>query len=166
VTLPKVGAPPLVIPDAQTVVTLDDDSFALIPPSAFASSTTVPTELPAGLTVDANAPYAGLYYSNTGSRTAYLQDLGTTSGAITVQAAFVAADAALTSAAVGALTTTQTAGSSYTSNEQAMLNAAKADLASIRTVVNQLVTDITSLRTAFNAELAALQVTGGPQKSS
>jgi hypothetical protein len=153
VTFFIADGPPLSIADAQTTVTLDDISFSHIPQSAFASSTTVPTELTADKTDNVNAPYQGLYYSNTGSRTAFLQDLGTTTGAVSVQANFVAADTGLTSsqnatAAAVDLTTTE-----------ALANALKANY-------NQLQVDVANLRTAFNAELAALQTAGGPQKSS
>jgi hypothetical protein len=40
-----------------------------------------------------------------------------------------------------ALTTTQTAGGAYTANEQAMLNAVKADLAALRTTLDNVMTN-------------------------
>lgn len=162
VTLWMSEGPPLQIPDAQTTVTLDDISFGRIPSSAFASSTTVPTELTADKTDNANAPYAGLYYSNTGSRTAYLQDLGATSGAISVQANFVAADTALTAATVSTANAATQTGSYVQADVQTI--AALAN--SLKTQYNALLADVTALRTTVNAELAALQTAGGPQKSS
>jgi hypothetical protein len=161
VTIYSAIGTPLVISDAGTTVTLDDASYQHIPQSAFVTSNAVPQELTADKTDNANAPYQGLYYSNTGSRTAYLQDLGpvgsSSSDQVSTQAAYVAADPALTSSAPAALTTTQTAGSSYTSNEQAMLNALKADLTALRTTLMQTQADLATLRTQFNAELSALQ---------
>lgn len=155
-------SPPLSVADAQTTVTLDDTSFSHIPASAFASSTTVPTELGASQTGNANAPYAGLYYSNTGSRTAYLQDLGTTTGAVSVQANFVAADTSLTAATVATANAATQTGSYVQADVQTITALAN----SLKTQYNALLVDVTNLRTQFNAELTALQTAGGPQKSS
>lgn len=162
VTIWMSEGPPLQIPDAQTTITLDDISFGRIPSSAFASSTTVPTELTADKSDDANAPYQGLYYSNTGSRTAYLQDLGTTSGAISVQANFVAADAALTAVTVATANAATQTGSYVQADVQTIATLAN----SLKTQLNALLVDVTAIRTTLNAELTALQTTGGPQKSS
>lgn len=49
-------------------------------------------------------------------------------------------DQAAVVAAPAALTTTQTAGASYTATEQAMLNALKADVTALRTTVANLLT--------------------------
>lgn len=151
VTIAVVGAPPLSIPTAQTTVTLDDVSFSLIPASAFASSTTSPTEITGG--VQPNTPYQGLYYSNTGSHSAYLQDLGTTTGAVSTQANFVSQDAAMTASVVSTANATDLASS------EALANA-------LKTAFNLLLADVTALRTTVNNELTALQTAGGPQKSS
>lgn len=162
VTIWMSEGPPLQIQDAQTTVTLDDVSFGHIPQSAFATSTTVPVELTADKTTDANAPYAGLYYSNTGSRTAFLQDLGTTTGAVSVQANFVAADAALTAASVSAAAAATQTSSYVQADVQTIATLAN----SLKTQYNALLADVTAIRTTLNAELTALQTAGGPQKSS
>lgn len=172
----------MTIPNSQTVVTLDDVSFSAIPASAFASSTTVPTEITSGQ--QANTPYSGLYYSNTGSRSAYLQDLGSTTGAVSTQANFVSQETALTSAAPPALTSSQVATAnantqtaSYVQADAQSIatlanalkvayNLLQADLVAIRAndVLQQA--DLANTRTVLNAELTALQTAGGPQKSS
>lgn len=189
VELPEVG----LITTVNTIVTLSDQGFATISPTAFISD-------------PPNAPNP------------ILQDLGVVggSGPVTVQAAFVAAPAALTSAQDGALTSSQnsttnaTATSSQNSTTNAATqtgsyvqadvqtiatlanalktsyNAAQSDLATAVTLVNALKTsynalqtDVVALRTAYNAaqadiaalrttlaaELTALQVAGGPQSN-
>ena len=70
--------------------------------------------------------------------------VGSANDAVVVQAPVVAAPAALT--------TTQTADGTYDANEQAMLNALKADMTALRTTVANLLT--------------ALKTPGGPMAAS
>lgn len=83
-------------------------------------------------------------------------------GAVTVQANFVAQAAALTSAQnATAAAATQT--SSYVQADvQTIATLANA----LKTSYNQLQTDVAALQSKINAELTALQVANGPQKSS
>lgn len=106
-----------------------------------------------------------------------LVDLGavSTGGAVVNQANFVAQQSALTSAQQGALTSSQnatTAAIDLTTSE-ALANALKAnynqlqtDVAALRTSYNALQVDMAATLAKVNAELTALQLAGGPQKSS
>jgi hypothetical protein len=86
-----------------------------------------------------------------------LQDLGYVgAGAVSVQAAKVT----LTSAQDAALTTTQTAGTTYVSGTtDVMINNLKADLTALRTQYNALQVDVAAI-------ITALTVSGGPMKAS
>lgn len=117
-----------------------------------------------------------------------IQDLGAViaGDAVTVQAAHVAAPAALTSSQNGALTSSQdgalTSSQNATANANAQTgsyvqadvqtittlanalkvsyNAAQTDLAALRTAYNALQADVVALRTSYNAaqvDIAALQ---------
>ena len=92
-------------------------------------------------------------HNPTGS--AILQNLGFVgqgTGPVAVQAAFVAQSPAI----VGTATAVNPANVAYTQADQTLLAAQ----------VNNMKTDIANLRTTVNNLLTALQVTGGPQKSS
>lgn len=78
-------------------------------------------------------------------------------GAISVQAAHVANAAAATSVAVATTTATNTTPWGYSTQAQA--NA-------VVTSINELVVDVAAIIAKINAELAALEVAGGPQASS
>jgi uncharacterized protein YlxW (UPF0749 family) len=126
---------------ANTTVTVSDDVWALIPASAVGTIMT-----------DLGAVQAG--------------------DAVTVQAAHVGAVGALTSSQAGALTSSQNATAAATdlTTSEALANALKAnynqlqtDVAALRASYNQLQTDVATVRTALNAEIAAMEVTQGPQ---
>lgn len=187
VTIPSDdGSPPMVVDAAQTTVTLTDAQYAQIPPASFASMSYY-QELTPDQIADANAPYQGLYYSLTGTHSAFLQDLGETAGGsvvVTAQGNFVAQMGALTSSAPAALTSSQNATAnantqtaSYVQTDvqtiatlanalKVSYNAAQVDIAALRTTLAAVQTDLATLRTLVNNELTALQITGGPQKSS
>lgn len=138
VTLPNPGGTSLVIDKSQTIVTLTDEQFSAIPPGAFVSEQYA-EDSPTGQSGNVYQPYAFTYVSGG----PYLQDMGETSAGsvvVTTQAAYVAQ--------VGALTSTQIAAAPTQAN------------------YNALQTDVATLRSAVNSLLTALQVTGGPEKSS
>jgi hypothetical protein len=188
VTLPSDDeGPPISVQAAQQTITLTDAQYAKIPPAAFASMSFY-QELTPDQISNANAPYQGLYYSLTGTHSAYLQDLGATAGGsilVTAQGTHVAAMGALTSSAPAAVTSSQNAttiavtpaNASYTQADQTTIanlanalkisyNAAQVDIAALRTTLAAVQTDLATLRTLVNTELAALQITGGPQAAS
>lgn len=146
VTLPNGSR----VENANTVVTVSDDDWAKIPASAIGVDIT-----------DLGAVQAG--------------------DAVTVQATHVAAMGALTSAQASALTSTQNATAAANTQTASYVqvdaqsiatlanalktsyNAAQVDLAALRTTLNAVQTDLATMRTLLNSELAALQVTQGPQ---
>lgn len=82
-----------------------------------------------------------------------LQDLGSTTGAVSVVAPFVAAPAALTSAQ------NATANGSDPATTQALANALKVSY-------NALQVDVAAVRTTLAATLVALKTAGGPMAAS
>jgi hypothetical protein len=128
----KVLVPPVELPGGSgqittvnAVVNLTDDDVAMISPTAFTSQP-----------VDAHNPSGSAILQNLGF-------VGSGTGPVAVQAAHT------TNTAV---TVTGSAGTTYTTAEQGIINA-------LVTAVNALETSLTNL-------LTALQVTGGAQKSS
>jgi hypothetical protein len=92
-----------------------------------------------------------------------LTDLGYVAGSDGVRATYVSQSAALTSSQAAALTAPATFNATFTAAEA---NALRTDVAALRTAYNALQADVVALRSKLNAELTALQVTGGPQASS
>lgn len=138
----KVLVPPVELPGGSgqittvnAVVNLTDDDVAMISPTAFTSQP-----------VDAHNPSGSAILQNLGF-------VGSGTGPVAVQAAFVAQNGALTSSQ------NATAAATDLTTSEALANALKANY-------NQLQADVVALRTTVNSLLTALQVTGGAQKSS
>lgn len=141
----KVLVPPVELPGGSgqittvnAVVNLTDDDVAMISPTAFTAQP-----------VDAHNPGGSAILQNLGF-------VGQGSGPVSVQAAFVAQDGALTSSQNS--TTNATVGADGTT-AATLANALKVSY-------NALQTDVAALRTTVNNLLTALQVTGAAQKSS
>lgn len=131
VDLPEVG----LITTVNTIVTLSDQGFATISPNAFISD-------------PPNAPNP------------ILQDLGVIggSGPVTVQAAFVAQNGALTSSQNGALTSSQnsTTNATATSSQNSTAAAATQTGSYVQADVQTIATLANALKTSYNAAQADL----------
>lgn len=138
----KVLVPPVELPGGSGLITIANETVNLTDEQVAMLDPNAFNAQP----VDAHNPGGLAILQNMGF-------VGQGTGPVAVQAAFVAQNGALTSSQ------NATAAATDLPTSEALANALKANY-------NQLQADVVALRTTVNNLLTALQVSGGPEKSS